>query len=342
MTDQPVNTKEELLAAIDQGWNAFQTYLASLEYEQVMIPTDAAGWSIKDHLTHLAAWEDGIYALLEYHPRAAYMGVPDDLWEQAAAGDWDTVNEVIRRRYQEIGLMDLQQKFFSQHARLIEKIRSLADEYLQRPYNHYQPHSSWDAPVIGWIRGNTYEHYAEHQPWIAAIAADESGIMNKAKLLNEIDRGWSKVSDFVSSLTDAQLTDLIDANGWNIKDHLIHLAVWEDGIYALLQGLQRLDTEYMGIDEKIWERGDNDEINAIIRERYRDLPLTDVLLRRQQVHQRLIEKIQSMTDEDLQRPYRFYENHSTDESPVIAHIIGNTFAHYADQLPWMKAIAAKG
>ena len=49
----------------------------------------------------------------------------------------------------------------------------MSDADLQRPYNHYQPSSDRQQPVIGWIIGNTYGHYEEHQPWIAAIVASE-------------------------------------------------------------------------------------------------------------------------------------------------------------------------
>jgi hypothetical protein len=51
----------------------------------------------------------------------------------------------------------------------MDKLQSLSDNDLQRPYNHYQPGSNADAPAISWVVGNTYEHYAQHISWIAKI-----------------------------------------------------------------------------------------------------------------------------------------------------------------------------
>src|SRR5664279_3915605 len=97
-------TKTQLLDAIDKGWNNLHAYLSTLTYEQVTIPTDAAGWTVKDHLAHLAIWEDGIWALLEKKPRAAYMGVPDDIWTNRVPNRIDRINAVIQQRYVDMPL----------------------------------------------------------------------------------------------------------------------------------------------------------------------------------------------------------------------------------------------
>lgn len=54
--------KDELLIRIEQGWNEFQAYIQTLSAAQLAGPTDAAGWTAKDHIMHLAVWEDGIDA----------------------------------------------------------------------------------------------------------------------------------------------------------------------------------------------------------------------------------------------------------------------------------------
>ncbi|MEP7292649.1 MAG: ClbS/DfsB family four-helix bundle protein [Chloroflexota bacterium] len=335
MTEQIIHNQAELLAALDQGWNDFQAYLGSLSYEQVTIPTDAAGWTVKDHLTHLYVWENGMLALLEKQPRAEAMGLTPELLN---SDDYDAINEVIRQQYQNIDLRELQRLFFGAHERLVEKIRSLSDEDLQRPYHFYQPGSESSRPVINPLAGNTFQHYAEHMPWIDAIAQKQG--VSVANLLDSIQQGWDALNTTLGTLSETQLTRFTDARGWTVKDHAIHLAIWEDGMYALLERLMRV--EYMGIDEATWEMGDNDQINAIIQQRYKDLTWADVQQKRQQIHQRLIEKIASLSDEDLLRPYRYYEMASTEDHPVVGWLVGNTFGHYAEHLPWIKAIADIG
>jgi len=49
--------KSELLAEIERDWAALQEGLSRLTPEQLTEIRDRQGWSAKDHLTHLAAWE---------------------------------------------------------------------------------------------------------------------------------------------------------------------------------------------------------------------------------------------------------------------------------------------
>ena len=336
MTDETQISKAELLANIEQGWNEFQAYLGSLTYEQVTLPTDPAGWTAKDHIAHLAAWEDSVNALLEKKSRREHMGIDDvEAWDNY---DWDKVNAIIQQRYHDLPMREVATMFFGIHERLIAQVNALSDADLQRPYGEFQPDSSLDTPVIHWLIIDTYEHYDEHKDYIDIIA--KSRPTSIPNLLESIKTGWDTLDAYLDSLSEAQLTQLTDAAGWTVKDHVIHLAIWEDGVYALLERLMRV--EYMGIDEQTWEHGDNDAINAIIQQRYQDLTWADVQQKRQHIHQRLIDKIASMSDADLQRPYRYYELASTEDAPVLGWIVGNSFGHYAEHLPWIKAIAESG
>ena len=335
MSEQTVITKAELLAAIDQGWNAFQSYLASLGYEQVTIPTDAAGWTVKDHLVHLAVWEDGINALLDKQPRPERMGLTP---EQFESGDYDAMNEVIRQRHKDMPLQELAGMFFGVHERLVEKIKGLTDEDLKRPYRDYQPGSTDERPVIGRIMGNTYLHYEEHTPWIAAIAAQRE--VSVANLLKSVQQGWDSLNTYLDSLSDSQHTQYTDAKGWTVKDHAIHLAIWERGISAVLDRVDMVAA--MGVDAETWKNDNPDGVNAIIQRRYKDLSWAEIDKLRREIHRRLIEQVSAMADADLQRPYKEYRAASTSETPIVAYIVGNTFAHYNDHLPWMQAIAESG
>lgn len=162
--------------------------------------------------------------------------------------------------------------------------------------------------------------------------------LNKANLLRRIEHGWNDFQTYLGTLSEAQLTDPTDAAGWTGKDHIIHLAVWEDGMSALLDG--KSQWEGMGIDQATWERGE-DPINAVIQQRYHDLPLNNILQTLRRSHERLLEKVNAMTDEDLLRPYRHYNPNSDEERPVIWWVVGNTFMHFAEHKPWIEAIVGQ-
>lgn len=163
--------------------------------------------------------------------------------------------------------------------------------------------------------------------------------VNRANMLRFIEQGWNAMHAYLSTLSEAQLTTPKDAAGWTVKDHIIHLAVWEDGVFALLEGTARW--KGMGLDEATWD-GDIDEINAAIQQRYRDMPLDQALQTWRRSHERLVSKIEALTDEDLLRPYRHFQPDSDEERPVYGWIVGNTFGHYHEHKPWMEAIVNQG
>src|SRR3972149_1489720 len=154
--------KDQLLKRMNDGFRDFMAYVNTLSEADFITNTDAAGWTAKDHVMHLAVWEGGMWALLNHQSRREYMGIDQAAWE---GHDYDEMNAIIQQQHRDKPLGEVLQTFRDAHRRMVVKIESLADEDLQRPYDHYQPGAGRDAPVIGWIIGNTYEHYARHRPW---------------------------------------------------------------------------------------------------------------------------------------------------------------------------------
>ncbi|MBA3869675.1 MAG: ClbS/DfsB family four-helix bundle protein, partial [Anaerolineae bacterium] len=145
---------------------------------------------------------------------------------------------------------------------------------------------------------------------------------------------------YVATLSEAQLTQLTDAAGWSVKDHLIHLAVWEDGIWALLNQQDR--AVEMGVDAEAWKRWNFEEINGIIQQQHKDESWAEVERKRQASHQRFVAQIEATSEADLERPARDFQTNSTSNSPIIQIITGDAFAHYDTHLPWIKTIVENG
>jgi hypothetical protein len=165
-------------------------------------------------------------------------------------------------------------------------------------------------------------------------------MVTKLEFLAQLDAGWNDLQAFLTGLTDTQLTGLTDAGGWTVKDHLIHLVVWEDSVDALLEKQRR--SERLGVEYALWRTHDYDKMNAVIYGRYRDMPLADVFKMSAAVHQRLIHRIERLTDEELARPYCDFQSDTTYDEPVMGAVISATYAHYAEHRPWMEQIAHSG
>ena len=169
MTQLPDPTnKTELLERIHQSRSALEETLDPLEEVTLTRPGPDGGWSIKDHLAHLAVWELGIAELLGGRPRFAAMQVEDAV---SQGKGYDEINEVIHRLHAGLSLEQVLDEFQDAHRQLLQALDALSSEVLFRPYASYVPDGSSDRqePVINWINGNTFGHFDEHHGYIRAL-----------------------------------------------------------------------------------------------------------------------------------------------------------------------------
>ena len=161
-------TVDELLRTIDEAWNGLNGAIAQFSDEQMTTPTDAAGWTVKDHLAHLAAWENSVLVILrDRRPQYDGLGVDKVSWD---ADDIDATNEVVRQANADAPLDEVRTRSESVHAQFVETISEMTDEELKLPVDHWVP-GGGDFPVVHKIAGNSAEHYPEHRELMLAIVA---------------------------------------------------------------------------------------------------------------------------------------------------------------------------
>ena len=166
--------------------------------------------------------------------------------------------------------------------------------------------------------------------------SDLEKLVSRDALVQHIDSTWNELLNYLSSLSEEQLTRPTDAAGWTAKDHVIHIAAWEKAALALIEGKSK--REALDISEEIWALDEDDPINAVLQERYQAMPLDEVMQTLRQNHERILAKIKSMTDADLMLPFKHYQPHSSSERPMIDYVQWDTEKHYIDHLPWIQAI----
>ena len=158
-----------------------------------------------------------------------------------------------------------------------------------------------------------------------------------AELLSRLDRAWEALENTLGGLTEAQLTDLRDPAGWAVKDHVMHVAAWEDALVARLAG--RPIHEALGLDEATLGQ-DEDAENAAIFVRHRHRPLADVLNAARISHHGARARLAALGDRavagtvaDVVPP-----GAESDGSPAAAWIGGNTWEHYEAHHTWIRAL----
>ena len=167
----------------------------------------------------------------------------------------------------------------------------------------------------------------------------EQSVTTKAELLVDIEQAWASLSTTLDGLTEAQMTLPQDAQGWTVKDHLIHLTFWERSAVFFLQGQPR--HQGLGVEEALYLKGNDDEINTAIYQQHKGVSLNETLAQLRSTYQQLLQVLQRLTDADLQKPYRHYlpEEPGEGDGPSALNVIySNSAHHFAEHLPWIAAL----
>jgi uncharacterized protein (TIGR03083 family) len=163
---------EEALREIRERRADLDALLERLTPRQMVTAGDD-GWTVKDHLTHLAAWEQSLVALLSGTSRHEALGVSEETYSSG----FDAINEKVRESRAHLSLDDALAFYRTSHEEVLAAIARLSDGDLNRTYSSFQPSEPGKdsgAPIIGWIMGNTGEHYEEHIPWIRQIVEQQA------------------------------------------------------------------------------------------------------------------------------------------------------------------------
>lgn len=157
-------------------------------------------------------------------------------------------------------------------------------------------------------------------------------VPRKTALDEEIASSWARLERLVAGQSDDRLQAPL-ADGWSIKDHLAHVAVWEKALLGRAEGKDRLGA--MGIDPAAVEAmrpsvggSQIDAINAVVYRQSQDRSLADVLADSRETHARMLAFLAKLSDLDLLRSYRPVMTSAAEEHAVIEFILSNTLHHY--------------
>ena len=162
---------------------------------------------------------------------------------------------------------------------------------------------------------------------------------SKADCLQKLEAAGEALRAYLAGLDEARMTGPQDAAGWTLKDHLVHLSVWEESIVRLFQGVPRYQT--LGVTEALYEAEKLDEINAQIYRNWLSAMLAEVLKRLFRVHAEMLAQAQSLSDGDLNQTMEacFPQFSLGDERRLAYVILGNSEFHFLEHLAWMRAIS---
>jgi uncharacterized damage-inducible protein DinB len=109
--------RDEVLANIREARAELEASFAGLSEAQMTEPVTEGGWSIKDHLAHIAEYQRRALAVIADQHQADGFGIDRDTFEQFE--DVHAVNEFLFQRNRDRTLSDVIEDFRETH-RLVE------------------------------------------------------------------------------------------------------------------------------------------------------------------------------------------------------------------------------
>lgn len=161
---------DELLLLMNEARGELEAFVAGVPPEELVGPRKN-GWTVKDHLFHLATWDLYLIAVLDREPRVPALGLDHD-----PHAPFDEVNSVFFERGRDLPLNQVLGMFRGNRARIIERVRGFSESDLARPAADFQPVDP--TPPQGtldhWIVSFTVEHDREHHEWMREILVGTS------------------------------------------------------------------------------------------------------------------------------------------------------------------------
>ena len=138
--------------------------------------------------------------------------------------------------------------------------------------------------------------------------------MSRAGLLQRVDARWQELLASYEGLSDEEMTAPGVIGAWSVKDIVAHVMVWEEEalkhLPVVLAGKRppRYSTTHGGINA----------FNAQMTAKNRERSLAEVLQRRDDIHNRLVEFVQHVPESECGGDTRFRRRLRLD-----------TYGHYA-------------
>jgi hypothetical protein len=158
----PPATHEELLTRIDREWLRLNDLVRRMTPAQLEAPY-AGGWSPREHLAHVTAWERYLIGtVIGGQPPAVSFGLDPALL--TAELDIDAENDLLLAASASKSLGQVFEEFHAVHTEARAAVAGIRfADWVGRT------RAGDDRPLLDWIAGNSYDHYLEHWQWLPIV-----------------------------------------------------------------------------------------------------------------------------------------------------------------------------
>ena len=162
-----VTNKGELLAEVKAAHGRMEALLTRLSPAEITAQALDEGWSVKDSLAHLTAWEKMMLGWIDSMRRGEpVVRYAPGFIETAESGDEPMVrlNEKLYQDDRQRSLDDVLGDFRRTHEEVLGSLDAMSEADIFEPRDFASRKQI--RLIDGVIDGNTYGHYDEHLGWI--------------------------------------------------------------------------------------------------------------------------------------------------------------------------------
>jgi uncharacterized damage-inducible protein DinB len=249
MTTQSKPNKSAFLQTYAKDRATLHAFINALTESQLSGPTDAAGWTIKDHLAHLAAWQLGIAVLLQGGKRWEAMGLTSAFVKKSEG--FEPLNAALQRRHSKLSAREVLELLSNADAQFLFALSKLSSADLAKSYAHFSgepPTKQTAQPVMGWVDGDSAHHFREHLPWMRKILSGE-----RARLIQLYGDGPDLLDAALKKAPRAMWRWKPSKKDWSVHEILVHLADSETNSYLRCRkALAEPGKPIMAYDQDTW------------------------------------------------------------------------------------------
>ena len=336
MTQTPsLTTADDLRQWTAARWQAFVAATDAIPDERWITVSDVAGWSIRDHVSHVTCWDESLIALVrDGTPRQATLQVSDEDWH---AGGYDAMNEAIRQQTLDLSPAEVRDRRDAVWAELFALLETFDDATIHRPGADFGLNYGRNETFLETLVDDLGVHYDQHRQYIERIVAT-ADLTTPDDYRALADQRWAEFTAFLDGLAADDWTRWTDANGWTVKDHVAHVIDWDAAWNSQATG-GRSQREWLDVPDDVWEQG-VDAINATLRDRSQDLTPAQV---RANLDARIAESRHNLDTIDLLQEARVLGlARPDDDRSMIRAFIDDQAEHFEEHHRYMDRIVDEG
>ena len=156
-------------------------------------------------------------------------------------------------------------------------------------------------------------------------------------LIARMQAGCEQVRQVVWPLSDEALAGPSTSHHWAVKDHLVHLARWAQGMVALLDRRPRFPV--MGLDEAwVFAGADEDDMNEVIYQQVKHFTPLEAWAAFDAAFASFVDAIAAKDFAELHRTYSYFQPNEPGEDsgePILTWVANNSYNHCALHLTWI-------